>query len=170
MTHSVRYLSGSQGVNQWIWHSSWLSCFQSDRLISTLSKSTLAPPVKASRLLWSRWGPLSNKTESWFYTVWPARCEVRTLRTWQSMSEHVVLMKGVRNGWNLHRILQALGGCLLGVIMINTQCFVWCNRDVRQQQQQRASTGWSRDCPGELRSHRIFYLLAFTLLNSAKVK
>lgn len=43
------------------------------------------------------------------------------------MSEHVVLMKGVRNVWNLHGILQALGGCLLGVIIINKQCIIWYN-------------------------------------------
>lgn len=44
-------------------------------------------------------------------------------------------MEGVRNGWNLQGILQALGGCLLGVIMINTECFVWYNSDVSRQQQ-----------------------------------
>ncbi len=47
------------------------------------------------------------------------------------MSEHVVLMESVRNGWNLHEILQALGVCLLGMIMINTESSVWYNGDVR---------------------------------------
>lgn len=86
------------------------------------------------------------------------------------MSEHVVLMKGVRNGWNLLGILQALGGRLLGVIVINTQCFVRYNRDVRQRQE--GSVGCSRDEKSQdlgevpLRKSSNFYLLL--LLNSAK--
>lgn len=133
--HPFSYLSSSQGMSKWILHSSWLPSIQHDRLISTLSKSTPAPPVKAVSLLRSRWGPPSNKRESWFHTMWPARCEVRPLRTSQSMLEHVVLMKDVRNGWNLHGILEALGGCLLGGNIIITQWFVqrgssrYCNRD-----------------------------------------
>lgn len=81
MLHLFHYPSHSQGVSEWILHILWLFSIQSDRLISTLSKSTPALPVKAVSLLRSRWVPRSNKQESWFHTVWPARCEVRTLRT-----------------------------------------------------------------------------------------
>ena len=58
------------------------------------------------------------------------------------MSEHEVLMKGVRYGWNLHGILQALGGYLLGVIMIKTQCKMRYNSDVKQQQQKQEGVHW----------------------------
>ena len=77
VTHPVRYLSGSQEVNRWILHSSWLCCIQSDRLISARSKSTPAPPVKASGRLWSRWDPPSNKKRRADFTP----CDLRGVKS-----------------------------------------------------------------------------------------
>lgn len=89
LMHSFSYLSGSQRVSEWVseWvlHSSWLSSIRSDSLISSLSKPTPAPPVKAVSLLRSRWGPLSNKQQSWF------RNRV-TCKVWSQATEDIIII------------------------------------------------------------------------------